>query len=200
MSISNRLVKHFAACAAAVATVAVVGSANASVVTWNLNMVIPNTFDGLYINVETGGTAGLGGGIPGWDLNPYNNSTTSITWFNAGGTGMYRSATQTGTASVAIGTVIDSTGLFTGGSSADTLAGGSWVLNATNYFGFRFTPAAGGTLYGYGSIDIGAHMGVRFLNFVSFETDPQFGITVVPTPGAIALVGLAGLISRRRRS
>ena len=47
--LSNRLVKHFGAAAAAAV---VVGSANAAIVAWeNCNLVIPNTIDGLYINI-----------------------------------------------------------------------------------------------------------------------------------------------------
>ncbi|RLS92160.1 MAG: PEP-CTERM sorting domain-containing protein, partial [Planctomycetota bacterium] len=40
--------------------------------------------------------------------------------------------------------------------------------------------------------------GVRTLNFVSYESVAATGI-IVPAPGAIALLGLAGLCGRRRR-
>ena len=51
MRISNRFEKHIVA-AAAVAMGAA-AAANAAVVTWNCNLVIPNNIDGQYINVET---------------------------------------------------------------------------------------------------------------------------------------------------
>ena len=84
--LSNRLAKHFAA-AAAVTVVA--GAANAAVVHWaDANLLIPANIDGLYINVETRATGSAGSGVAGWDINPY--SATSLTWFNATGTGMMR--------------------------------------------------------------------------------------------------------------
>ena len=57
--LSNRLVKHFGAAAAAAV---VVGSANAAIVTWNINAVIPANIDGLYINIaaQTTGTSATG--------------------------------------------------------------------------------------------------------------------------------------------
>ncbi|MFM9168717.1 MAG: hypothetical protein ACKOTD_00950, partial [Phycisphaerales bacterium] len=64
-------------------------AAHAAVVAWeNCNLVIPNTIDGLYITVQTRVTGSAGSVVAGWDINPY--STTSLTWFNATGTGMMR--------------------------------------------------------------------------------------------------------------
>jgi len=76
------------------------------------------------------------------------------------------------------------------------------VLNAANAFGFRFTAADGLTHYGYGIMTVGATMGVRTLTSVSYESVAATGIAVVaaPAPGALAVLGLAGFASRRRRS
>ena len=74
------------------------------------------------------------------------------------------------------------------------------MLNAANYFGFRFRGADALPHYGWGQFTIGATMGVRTLNFVSFQTTAATGINVIPAPGAIALLGLAGLCGRRRRN
>jgi MYXO-CTERM domain-containing protein len=75
------------------------------------------------------------------------------------------------------------------------------VLNAANAFGFRFTAADGLTHYGYGIMTVGATMGVRTLTSVSYESVAATGITVVnvPAPGALALLGVAGLAGGRRR-
>jgi hypothetical protein len=205
MSISNRLEKHFAVCAAAVATVACVGTANAAIVTWNANLVIPNNIDGQYINVETqvyGSAAGL---AAGWDLNPYGTSTTTMSWFAAAApsgcvTGLGTGGTTVGVANLSNGTVVGSASTF--GNTASGVANGGWVLNGANYFGFRFLGADALTHYGYGIMTVGATMGVRTLTSVSFESVAATGITVVhiPAPGALALLGLAGLATRRRRA
>jgi hypothetical protein len=203
MSISHRLNKHFAL--AAVATAAVAATANASVVTWNANLVIPNNIDGLYINVETqvyGSAAGL---AVGWDLNPYGTSTTTMSWFAAAApsgcvTGLGTGGTIVGVANLSNGTLVGSASTF--GNTASGVANGGWKLNAANYFGFRFTAADALTHYGYGVMTVGATMGVRTLTSVYYESVAATGITVVaiPAPGALAFLGLAGFATRRRRA
>ncbi len=203
MSISNRLEKHFAVCAAAVATVACVGTANAAIVTWNANLVIPNNIDGQYINVETqtyGSAAGL---VAGWDLNPYGTSTTAMSWFAAAAPsgcvmGLGQGGATAAVASLSGGTLVSSASTF--GNTASSVTAGGWMLNSANYFGFRFLGADALTHYGYGVMTVGATMGVRTLTSVSFESDAGTGITVAPAPGALALLGLAGLATRRRRA
>ena len=195
--LSNRLAKHFGAAAAAAV---VVGSANAAVVAWtNCNLVIPATIDGLYINVETQATGSAASVVAGWDINPY--SATSLTWFNATGTGMMRyPGVTTGSAgNLALNTVVGATGSFGSGAVTVGSAAGNWQLNATNIFGFRFIGADGLTHYGYGTMDVGSAITTRTITNIYFESTAATAITVVPAPGALALLGLAGLAGRRRR-
>ena len=199
MRISNRLEKHLAVALTAAAGIA--ASSNAAVVAWeNCNLVIPNTIDGLYINVETRVTGSAGSVVAGWDINPY--SATSLTWFNATGTGMMRfPGVTTGSAgSLAIGTVVGASASYGSGAVVVGSAPGNWQLNAVNYFGFRFTAADGGTKYGYGTFQIGSSISGadRTITNLYYE-DSGASITVVPAPGAIALLGLAGFAGRRRR-
>jgi hypothetical protein len=131
--------------------------ADAAVVHWqNANLLIPNTIDGLYINVETQATGSAGSVVAGWDINPY--SATSLTWFNATGTGMMRfpGVTAGSAGSLALGTSVGSAGSFGSGAVTVGSAAGNWSLNASNYFGFRFVAADGGTKYGWGRFVIGA--------------------------------------------
>ena len=202
MSISNRLEKHFAVCAAAVATVACVGTANAAIVTWNANLVIPNNIDGQYINVETQTAGSAAGNVAGWDLNPYGTSTTAMSWFAAAApsgcvTGLGQGGTTVAVASLSVGTVVSSASTF--GNTASSVTAGGWKLNQANYFGFRFLGADALTHYGWGIMTVGATMGVRTLTSVTFETTAATGVTI-PAPGALALLGLAGLATRRRRA
>ena len=201
MRISNRFEKHIVAAATVAMSAA---AANAAIVTWNANLIIPNTIDGLYINVETqvyGSAAGL---AAGWDLNPYGTSTTTMSWFAAAApsgcvTGLGTGGTITGVANLSNGTLVSAASTF--GNTASGVANGGWVLNGANYFGFRFNAADGLTHYGYGIMTVGATMGVRTLTSVFFESVAATGITVVavPAPGALALLGVAGLAGGRRR-
>ena len=196
---SNRLAAHFAV--AAVATV-VAGAAQAAIVHWDANLVIPNNIDGQYINVETqtfGSAAGL---VAGWDLNPYGTSTTAMSWFAAAAPsgcvmGLGQGGLTAAVASLSADTVVGVASTF--GNTASSVSAGGWVLNANNYFGFRFLGADALTHYGWGVFSVGATMGVRTLVSVEFESTAGASVTVAPAPGAIALLGLAGLAGRRRR-
>jgi len=213
--LSNRLVKHFGAAAAAAT---IVGAANAAIVTWNINQVVGATIDGLYINVETGATydgASADTSFPGWDLNPYGSTSMSFFWSATanGASACVRLNTVAGgttlgstCSNLPVGFVIgaDLTGgtsgasFGTGSASFTTTSQGKWNFSSLNYFGFRFTNAAGQIRYGYGVMQMGATAPVRTLVSVSFE-DSGGSIAVVPAPGAMALVGVAGLVARRRR-
>ena len=198
--LSNRLAKHFAAAAAASV---VAGAADAAIVHWaDANLVVPATIDGLYINVETRTSGSAGSAVSGWDLNPY--AATSLTWFNATGTGMMRfPGVTTGSAgNLALGTVVGAAGSYGSGAVTVGAAAGNWQLNASNYFGFRFVGADGGTKYGWGRFVIGASISGadRTIAEIAYEdSGASINVGTVPAPGAIALLGLAGLAHRRRR-
>ncbi|MEY5060385.1 MAG: hypothetical protein RIS45_306 [Planctomycetota bacterium] len=202
--LSNRLAKHFAAAAAASV---VAGAANAAIVHWaNCNLVIPATIDGMYINVEARTSGSAGSVVAGWDINPY--SATSLTWFNATGTGMMRfpgvttgsagnlASALNGGAPITIG----ATGSFGSGAVTVGSAAGNWVLNSVNVFGFRFIAADGLTHYGYGKFQIGSSIFGADRTITDIYYEDVAGVAIVlPTPGALALLGLAGLAGRRRR-
>ncbi len=169
----SRLSKHFLACAAALTTVASVGTVNAAVITWNANLVVPNNIDGQYVNVELQTYGSAAGVVAGWDLNPYGTSTTTMSWFAALApsgcvTGLGQTGTTVAVASLASGTVVSSASTF--GNTACGVNPGGWQLNADNYFGFRFVASDGLTHYGSGIMTIGATMGVRTLKSVSWES------------------------------
>ena len=200
MRISNRFEKHIVAAATVAMTAA---AANAALVTWNANLVIPNNIDGQYINVETQTFGSAAGDVAGWDLNPYGTSTTAMSWFAAAAPsgcvmGLGQGGATAAVASLSGGTLVSSASTF--GNTASSVTAGGWMLNAANYFGFRFLGADAGTHYGWGIMTVGATMGARTLTSVTFETTAGASVTVAPAPGALALLGLAGFAARRRRS
>ena len=178
---TNRLHKHLAL--AAVATAAVVTTSNAAVVTWDINQVVPNNIDGLYINVEAQTFGSAASAVSGWDINPYGTSTLAMSWFAAAApsgcvTGLGQGGTTVAVASLTSGTVVTSTSVY--GNTASTVTAGGWKLNQANYFGFRFLAGDGTTHYGFGVMTIGATMGVRTLTSLSYESVAGVAITAGP--------------------
>ena len=181
---SPRLGRYLAACAAV--TAAAAHHAAADVNYWpDAGLVVPATIDGLYINVETRTTGSSGSSTAGWDINPY--SATSLTWFNAVGTGMLRfPGVTTGSAgNLALNTPVGPTGSFGSGSVVVGSAAGNWQLNSANYFGFRFTASDGLTHYGWGKFVIGSAINGadRTITELAWETEPNTPILVGDTGG-----------------
>lgn len=205
MNISSRLEKHFAVAAAAVA---VAGAANAAIVVWNVNASIPATSAGLYLNIASQ-TTGTASSLPGWDINPYGG--TDLRFYASGASPnpastYVRTQASGGPSSLAVGFVIGGTSPFVNSTSAVISSNGvganGWTLNSINYFGFRFNPGstAGVVRYGYGVMQVGATAAARTLLAVVYgDAGESVTVTAIPAPGAIALLGVAGLVSRRRR-
>ena len=200
---NSRLNSHFALCAAALATGAAVGTANATVVYSDvINLPIPATIDGVYMNVQTGAWSSTTTTPAGWDVNPYGTSTTAVSLFAATGTGYMRNPGTTATAATRldVGTVVGSSAFFYGNSSATMGSGtGQWAANSSGYFGFKFTAADAATHYGWMQLSIGANAGTRTIVRYAWEDVANTSLTV-PAPGAVALLGLAGFAKRRRRA
>ncbi len=201
-----KLEMHFAAAAALCAA----GAANAAIVySGTVNFVCAVDIDGTYINVETGVMSnGPGSGVPGWDVNPYSTSG-GMNFFNSTGGGQLRQPGQsTGPAgNLAAGTLIGSTGSFnTATANVYGNAAAGWQYSAINMIGFRFVSAAGTTHYGWMRFAMGApgSAGTAMTRtVVDYAWENVAGTSIaagaVPAPGALALLGVAGLASRRRR-
>lgn len=74
---------------------------------------------------------------------------------------------------------------------------GAFFLNATNYVGVRFANSAGAYRYGYLSLQLGATTQQCTVKGIAYE-DSGGAITIVPAPGALALLAAAGGMRRRR--
>ncbi|MEY3251854.1 MAG: hypothetical protein RL227_827 [Pseudomonadota bacterium] len=170
-----------------------------------VNLAVPLSVNGLYLNVLTGannlpppGSAGTT--VPGWDINPYG--TSGLSFFSAAPAGSSGYAGNLGVISnLAPGSLVGPASTFITAISTPTAL--TWNLNSSNNFvGFRFLNEGGGTVhYGYFQLAIGANTLDRTLVSYAFESTPLTAIAVVPEPGTYALMslGLLAVVAARRR-
>ena len=202
----NRLEKHIASAAVAAGFAS---AASAAIITWNINAAIPATLDGMYIRIDNQtSTTGAGGGLAGWDINPYGSTTLS---FYASATApnpattYVRTQASGGPSSLALGTVIGGSSPFANSTTAVVSGTGvganGWSLNSVNYFGFRFHNNTTNAInYGYGIMQVGASATSRTLLAIVYgDAGESVTVSAIPAPGAIALLGVAGLAAGRRR-
>jgi MYXO-CTERM domain-containing protein len=210
MRLSNRFEKHVLV-AAAVAMGATAAANAAVVYSGILNFSCAIDTDGTYINVETGQlTNGPASLVPGWDVNPYRSSSGSgMNFYSPTGGGMVSAASGTGPAiNLASGTLIGASSNFSSATATISFgsAAGQWQYASNNIVGFRFVSSAGTTHYGWmrflmGSQPASGNLVTRTV--VDFGYESVAGVSIaagaVPAPGALALLGVAGLAGKRRR-
>ncbi len=198
MNLRARVGRHLAVCAVA----ATASAASADVVYFgNQNLIINSDFNGLYLNILTGDyntTGGGGSSVPGgWHINPYGS--TGLSWYQSGsnGVGYMKTASGQPLSNLAVGTLIDSSAFFSGGGASTNL-----TLNGESIVGFRFT-LSGGTHYGWFRVSLSDTYAGQPRSIVdwAYESTAGGGIDAgaIPAPGAIALLGMAGLAGSRRR-
>jgi len=199
----SKLELHLAALAAAGAGMGLATQADAAIVySGVVNINIPSTTSGIYLNVVTGVSNTVPASAPGWDVNPW--SSTTLNFFNptapAGGVYM---TTSTGVTNLAPGTVIGPASLWTSGAAA-----GFNLNSSNNIVGFRFNNEATGQVhYGWMRLSVAGTLSAqpRAIVEYAYESTPGTAIVAkdgVPTPGAASLlaIGAAGLAGRRRRA
>jgi MYXO-CTERM domain-containing protein len=224
---SKRLEAHFSVCAV-VAAAAAAGGADAGLVYSGIrNIVAPATNAGVYINLLTGANGTAPAAAPGWHINPWGTTTlrmgtntpTPDTYFL--GLTPATSTSQGGRLiALAVGSTIASTfsspssmsagygwsynDASTGAASSGTSAT-QFKLNSDNYFGVLSFQSATEYFVGWVRINVGASLTSRTIVDWVLSTGttsaPPETITVgtIPAPGAIALLGVAGLVGARRR-
>ena len=139
-------------CAAALAgTAGAVSNAQAAVVVFTIPIAVPNTIDGVYINLLTGASATSPGAVPGWDFNPWASSgTLTFFWNNA------QANTSGGVAGTATGPYLDMPAnvvigpLSTFSSASTPAAALAFQSTGTHALGFRFFNESTSAInYGY---------------------------------------------------
>jgi len=200
-SLLNRVDTRLAACAAVAAGAAVAAPPAEATIVYSgpVNINIPVTTAGVYLNVVTGVNNPNPASVPGWDVNPYSSSTLSF--FNpaapAGGvyvTGLGSSTTLVD--NLPLGTLINAGSVY-GSGNGETTGATAFTLNSSNNFvGFRFTEATlngGATAYGWFQISLGATLTApRAIVGFAYEDGVGVGIQAgaIPEPSTFALLGV----------
>jgi len=202
-ALKSRLGRHFAVVAAAAAAAGgIATSASASIIySGPVNIAIPNNIDGVYMNVVTGATGTSGGSVPGWDINPYSATAGN---FNLWGPTVNTWYAIAGQYNLAEGTLIEgpASSFFRPGGGTN-LAPQMNLNSADNLLGFRFVNEANGNQvhFGWIRLQFGATAGERAIVEYAYSEVAGVGILAgaIPGPGALALIGLSGLVGTRRR-
>lgn len=192
-------------CAAVLGAAASGMPAHAAVVTFNTQLVVPDTFDGLYLNFLTGATGTSGSSVPGWDWNPYNSGSSLSFFWNAS------PSPAGGVAGTATGPYIDlplSSTISAASTFAQVTAGtatAAFQTAGTHFLGFRFWNESTSAInYGYAMLLVSGTNGFPLMIFSwSFENTgaPMQSLgpitpppPVVPEPSTAAMLSMGALL------
>ncbi|MEY2716259.1 MAG: hypothetical protein RIT24_2602, partial [Planctomycetota bacterium] len=182
--------------AALLSALAAATPARAAIIHQQVDIPIPATQNGLWINLETGAVSTTSTGPAGWDFNIYTNGgytsgtaaggpTVVLYTGSTNGSGFMRyPGTITGTPpALPTGAVVAAYGSYGAGTAQFGSYEGAWRLNASNYIGFKFRTADGSLHYGWARIAVGASSFERVLAEYAYETTPDTCIAVGATAG-----------------
>ena len=179
--------------------------AHAAVIVVPTNLAIPVTPAGLYINIFSGISSTTASGAPGWDINV--GGMSSLNFVSPGGYNFVRLNSAPMSAgpsnvggSYTISNMMPFASWISGGAS-----NGFITNSSANFVGFQFVSNDSLTYLGWMQFSIGASVTGSDRKIVSYAYNTASTMTLdgssitVPAPGALALLGLAGFASRRRR-
>lgn len=170
-----RIRAHIAACL--IAGIGVSASAFGAIVySGPVNIVVPNTLDGIYLNVVTRATGSTGGATAGWDINVYSSIPDQFTlWGPTAQTWLSPSGVIAGPYPLVPGTLITGpeTNFFRPGGTLDV---GLQLTTSSdqNLLGFRFINESGGaTHYGWARLQVGATPATRSIVAYAWDDTPD---------------------------
>lgn len=208
--IDGRLAAYATVAGAALAAPAL-PNADASIV-WSgpVNINVPSTTSGVYLNVVTGVFATTPSGAPGWDLNPWSSSSLEI-WGNNSASpqdGVLDNFTGGAAGSVdnlPTGAIID--GSWNYGrtdTTVETTGPTAFNLNSSNnIFGFRFLNESTGVYdFGWARISLAGTLNGQpraIIEYAYENTGAAIAAGAIPEPSTLALLGVmaAGAIGVR---
>lgn len=151
-----------------------------------LNIAVPATTTGVYINFVTGATGTSAGAVPGWNFNPYNTASGLGFYWSptlAGGLrgAVVQGATLNQAANLPVGTVVSAASVFTSAIQSANPVFRTTLTGA--YLGVRFVNSATGVMnFGWVQINTTAATGfpATIVSYAYENTGQQ--ITVGTTP------------------
>lgn len=182
--------------ALAIALLATSNAASADIVHRVVDLPIPVTQAGLWINLETGATSTTSSPPAGWDFNLY----TSGGYTSGPAAGMANIVLYTGSTNgsgfmrypgtlfgtppdLPVGTTVAAYGVYGAGLATFGEHEGSWRLGQDNFVGLKFRTADGQLHYGWARIAVGANSIDRVLAEYAYESVPNTCIAVGATAG-----------------
>ncbi len=197
----DRNLAAYATIAGAALTAAAIHNADATIIYSGIvNINIPSTTAGVYINVVTGVTSITPAAVPGWDINPWSSTGLNI-WANNSASpndGILSNYTG-GTSNTLVDnlpyfTIIDSSWTYSRTSGIETTGPTAFVLNSDqNNIGFRFLNESTGQ-YNFGVANIALSSGYatqpRTLVWYAYEDSGGPFPGIVPEPSTTALLSL----------
>jgi len=203
-SLLSKFDKRWLGAGAAAAGAMAASQASEAAVVWSgvVNINIPSTTAGVYLNAVTG-VFGTAAGTPGWDVNPWSSAGLGLFSPAAPAGGVYVVTAAGFGANLAPGAPIGPANTYGSGSSANNA---QWNLNSDqNCIGFRFQNEQNGNQIHYGTmrVSLGATAGGQPRSIVSYAYESVAGQPIAacaPEPSSLALLalGAVGLIRRRK--
>ena len=172
-----------------------------------VNLAIPVTSPGIYLNIQTGASGTSAAAVPGWDINV--GGTSSLNFSSPGGYNFVRlntAAPTAGPSNLPNVCIVNANGMPNASWIAGGAADGLTLNSAQNYIGFQFMDSSSVTHIGYLVLSIGSSVTGADRKIVSYAYNSESittpggsSILCFPSPGALALACQAGLLSKRRR-
>ena len=159
-----------------------------------VNIPIPTTGSGVYLNVFTGVHSDSAATNVGWDVQLLTTSTVDVALIAAPGTGYMRNqgvGDLPGRTRLDRNILVGTNSVYYGNSTA-TIGElpGQWRLNSVGTLGFKFSPPFGETYYGWMRIQIGASAAECTVVDYAFEKNssffPVYGLVAPCTPSFVS--------------
>lgn len=192
--VQARLAAYTAVAGAALAAAATPSNARADIIfSGPINLAVPNTGDGIYINFLNGMTGTTGGSVPGFDFNPYSGGGGLLFyWGGAGALNAGVAATTTGPYLVLQpGALIGPASTYSQNANGANNETSAFRAGVNGYLGVSFrNENTAVTNYGYVHFQTTGTTGYPATILDYAYQNNGSAITIVPEPTVGAMIGL----------